>query len=116
MILWPPIYFEILLIATAWILFVIAFKFLNKKNIKAILLSLMIFLLLFFLALKIRSIKFGFISHENVSIFIGPDKANLIKDEIQKNKKVQILSEKNNFYKISYDDNLGWVDKSDVSF
>ena len=116
MIFWPPLYFEILLIAATWILSIIAFSFLKKKNFKAVLFVLVIFLLLFLAALKIRSIKIGFILPDNATVFIGPDKNHIIKTEIPKNMRVQILSEKNNFYKISYDNDIGWVDKNDVSF
>ena len=116
MIFWPPFYFETLLIAATWILFIIAFLFLNKKNIRALLLISFIFLLLFLAALKIRSTKIGFILNDRATIFIGPDKNHIVKDEILKNMRVQILSENNNFYKISYDNDIGWVDKNDVSF
>ncbi|MCL4361027.1 hypothetical protein M1446_01575 [Candidatus Dependentiae bacterium] len=115
MIFFTPIYLEVTILFLVWTLFLFAFLFLKRQNIRTIFFINIVLLLSLITAFWVRSIKIGYISNEKALIYIGPDEGHIIKDEIAKNR-VRILDEKNNFYKISYDNEIGWIKKSDISF
>ncbi len=101
-----------------WFLLFLYLRYLYKKKHKALIIFLYLVIVslavLLLIKYSLENKRMGVITSKQASIFSGPGKQFSVLDKLPEIAEVIITKESGNYYKINFDDKVGWINRESI--